>query len=98
MKRDLKTVIELSRSIAADQERDPETREDFRVLSVWLQELKDRRDRGEPGVSRWLPTGNDPRKGRCAKCRCRSFRSYRYCPDCGRKMIQGSSQEEEQDG
>lgn len=43
-------------------------------------------DRAVPLTAVWLPTGSDPRKGRCSNCRGRSFRSFKYCPDCGALM------------
>lgn len=46
-------------------------------------------DRAVPLVAEWLPTGTDPRKGRCSHCRGRSFRTFRHCPDCGALMIKG---------
>lgn len=89
MERNLDFYITNMRAIAADLEKDPQTREDFDRVAKWLEELKGRRERGEPGVSEWLPTGKDPRKGRCKHCRGRSFRSFKYCPDCGCLMIKG---------
>lgn len=46
-------------------------------------------DRAVPVTAEWLPTGSDPRKGRCSNCRGRSFRSFRHCPDCGALMVKG---------
>ena len=46
-------------------------------------------DRAVALTAEWVPTGDDPRKGRCTNCRCKSFRSYRHCPDCGARIVRG---------
>ena len=46
-------------------------------------------DRAVALTAEWMPTKSDPRKGRCSACRCRAFRTYRYCPDCGARMTRG---------
>ncbi len=46
-------------------------------------------DKAVPLVAEWLPTKSDPRKGRCSACRGRSFRTFKYCPDCGARMTRG---------
>lgn len=89
MERNLDNVIECMEAYASDPERPKQVRDDFALTAKWLRELRDLRAGGARGTAEWLPTGTDPRKGRCSKCRGRSFRSFKYCPDCGRLMIRG---------
>lgn len=83
----LDEAISMTESFSRDSEKDPQYRSDFSQLAGWLKELRDLRAGGARGTAEWLPTQSDPRKGRCSRCRGRSFRSFKYCPDCGRLMI-----------
>lgn len=76
-------------TLYANTHPNPEARGDFAQVAEWLQELKQLRSVPRQATSEWLPTGNDPRKGRCKRCRGRSFRTFKYCPDCGALMIKG---------
>lgn len=88
MVKDLDMAIEYL-TVYANTHPDPEARGDFAQVAEWLTELKRRRATTPRITSEWLPTGSDPRKGRCKNCRGRSFRSFKFCPDCGALMIKG---------